>query len=186
MFRLQGKKFFLTFPQCEQQPSAAADITKELLGAKYSGSIIAQEKHADGADHLHVYIECKTRMDIRKADYFDVIGGKHGNYQVVRNADAVKNYVTKESPGLVDNIAMPTDKKIIVYANAVTLAADYAKKRARPQDVTFSESIAALVSDGYVFANSCARLEYEWAQRAFKVRVTGKINISDVQSMFKH
>lgn len=186
MFRLQGKRFFLTYPQCERPPAEAASQLRELVGDKYSGSIVAQEKHEDGHDHLHVYVELNTRLDVRKADYFDVIGGKHGNYQVVRSADAVKRYVTKESPGLVDNITLPADKKLIVYGNAVQLAADFAKKRPRSENVSFSDSIAALVSEGYVFANSCAKLEYEWAERAFKVRVTGRINVQDVKSMFKH
>lgn len=184
-FRLQGTRFFLTFPQCDKSPDEAQQALKDLLKDKYKSSIVAQEKHEDGSPHLHIYVEVLKRMNISNAAYWDVVGGKHGNYQAVRNADAVKRYVTKESPGVNDGVQLPADRKLLVYANVISLAADLAKKRPRPDTVTFDEAVADLITEGYVFANSCARLDYEWAKRAFKVRVTGKINVQDVRHMFK-
>lgn len=184
-FRLQGRKFFLTFPQCDKSPEDAQQALKDLLGSKYKSSIVAQEQHKDGTPHLHLYVEALKRLDVRDSGWFDVVGGKHGNYQVVRDAEAVKRYVTKASPGLCDGMSVPDDKKLLTYGNVVSLAAEVAKKRARPDDCSFAEAVADMVAEGYVFDTSCQRMDFEWAGRAFKVRVTGKIDVQDVRYMFK-
>lgn len=182
-FRIDGKRFFLTYPKCTLDKQAALDALKGLLESKYLGAIVAKELHDDGEPHLHVYLECSSRISVKNARYFD-IEGFHGNYQTVRSVDASKQYVTKDGDVLIDNVCMPDDKKVLTYGNVIPLAAERAKRKR--SDMSFDEAVADLISDGYMPENSIARLGFDWASRAFKVRVTGRIDVQDVRGLFKN
>lgn len=54
-----------------------------------------RELHEDGEPHLHIVVSFEKPLDVRKPDFFDCIGEKHGNYQVARNEKDVLNYVKK-------------------------------------------------------------------------------------------
>lgn len=100
-FRLRGKNFFLTFPQCPEE------LTKEYLKETWSSQwlnltnmTIGEERHDDGGKHFHILLQFPKAMDIIDPSYFDIILSEnkvlHGNYQVAKNMKAVKNYVRKE------------------------------------------------------------------------------------------
>lgn len=87
-----NKKYFLTYPQT----SAEKETYLQWLVAKFpvKEAIVASEKHADGGDHLHVYVEMQ-RMFRASVNTFDY-EGRHPNIQSVRNMMATKNYVKKD------------------------------------------------------------------------------------------
>ena len=62
--------------------------------------MVAEEKHEDGSPHLHAYIRYVKKLDVRKTDYFDLVGTDgtryHGNYQTAKCSAAVVKYCTKE------------------------------------------------------------------------------------------
>ena len=60
--------------------------------------VICEEKHKDNTPHLHAFIKLDRRVRF-KSDRFDIIyNGEtyHGNYQVAKSWEAVKEYVQKD------------------------------------------------------------------------------------------
>ncbi len=101
--QIQGKKFFLTFPQCKTSPKRAL---KRLM-TKYPDlkwAVVAREDHMDGTPHLHLAIYLTKKLRTRNPKHWDFIAKKHGNYQVMKNAVHVMKYVTKGSDFLCYNI----------------------------------------------------------------------------------
>jgi hypothetical protein len=94
-FQMQGKKFFLTFPQNTTTKDEALENIRNLLPS-YSWVMISQEHHKDGETHLHIGIEFKEKLRTRKADYFDCIAGKHGNYKTMKSVQGTIKYLKKE------------------------------------------------------------------------------------------
>jgi len=107
-FRLNSRRVFLTFPQCDLPPETALARIKESDKTKSTAAIVAQEKHKDGHMHLHVYIESPRPFNIRNPSYFDFIGGKRGNYQKVKYRDACIRYVCKENSYVAHEIDVPS------------------------------------------------------------------------------
>ena len=105
----RARQWFLTYPQCS--------LTKEVLLIHLekfgiSEYVIAEEKHKDGAPHLHAYIKLKEKRRF-KANMFDIEDlGKtfHGNYQSVRNYDNVVEYC-KKGGNYIANIDIDARKK---------------------------------------------------------------------------
>ena len=92
-FRLQSRQLFLTWPKCPIKKEEALNLLKELLPIdKY---IIAEELHEDGTPHLHAYIKCNKKIDIKNPNKLD-LQIYHGNYQSCRNINAVRNYCKQE------------------------------------------------------------------------------------------
>lgn len=94
-FRLQSRKFFLTFPQCAVTKEQAQERLVSRFPDQMEWFIIGEEKHADGTPHLHLALCFKEKMQVTKVDYFDFIGGKHGNYQTMRSQRKCVEYVIK-------------------------------------------------------------------------------------------
>lgn len=92
-FRLQGRHFFLTYPKCDLDKDAAYDTLNRKESIKYA--IVSQEKHLDGSDHLHAYIELLKKVNIKDPRFFD-IAEWHPNVQRPRNIPATINYVKKD------------------------------------------------------------------------------------------
>lgn len=93
-FRCNAKKFFLTFAQC---PIKKEDLTEHYWSRfqyNLAWTVIAEEQHADGQPHLHVYIGFNKKMNFRNPNFFDV-DNHHCNIQQVRDSEAVFRYVTK-------------------------------------------------------------------------------------------
>lgn len=96
-FKLHGKTFFLTYPQCPLDKQAVADMlaTKGIIVK----GLIGQEKHQDGNLHIHAYCKYLKEIQTRNMKYFDIEHeGEiyHGNYQVAREPIKVLKYVTKD------------------------------------------------------------------------------------------
>jgi len=107
-FMMQGKKFFLTFPQNSMAKETALENIKSHLPC-FSWVIIAQEVHQDGEKHLHIGIEFVDKLRTRKVDYFDCITGKHGNYKTMKSVTGTIKYLRKEDPAPLIEGDLPED-----------------------------------------------------------------------------
>jgi len=93
-FRFANKRGFFTYPQC-------GDLTKERVleffrddrGAQWY--LVGLEKHQDGGNHIHAYIEWTRVCETSDPHHFDV-DGRHPNIQSVRRPSAVVAYVKKD------------------------------------------------------------------------------------------
>lgn len=97
LYRIRGKLFFLTYPQCPFDAAGALQDHCRRLGAKRW--IIAREHHGDGGEHLHAVLEFETPQLYHVptwGNFEDQTGTcRHGNYQSARSAAAVMAYVSK-------------------------------------------------------------------------------------------
>lgn len=146
-FRLRSKKLFLTYPKCPISPQRALGV---LLGlpatASATGHVIAQEKHADGTDHLHVYLEASEPMVISSAQELDLTeDGKsyHGNYQAVRSSNRVKRYVTKDG-NYVTNLELSSSA---TGENPWSKALELAKTEGTAEAISYLESESKTARD---------------------------------------
>lgn len=95
-FRLQSKKLFLTYPQCDLDKADAANLLKDILGPfDPSYIVVSSELHEDGSPHLHAFIVLTKKYDTRNPNSLD-LNGFHGNYQAARDAVNVRSYVIKD------------------------------------------------------------------------------------------
>jgi len=92
-YRLQSRKIFLTYSQCQINKDDLCAHIQTLLPIKHI--IVASENHQDGGEHIHVYLESETRPNIRDHRYFD-FQNYHPNIQGCRNPDLVQKYVRKD------------------------------------------------------------------------------------------
>lgn len=88
----QLRKYSVTYPQCILDKHHAGEILRQWQDAK--AVVVAAEKHKDGANHLHAYIEFTTKRR-RQTELFD-IEGCHGNVQGCKNTKNWLEYITKE------------------------------------------------------------------------------------------
>ena len=104
-FNLSGSKFFLTYPQC---PTPKQEVVERIRDQHpdVEGYIVAEEVHADGTPHLHVYLAFEETRKIKDPAYFDTLVHpmKHGNYQSVRSPNAVKKYCQKDGNYLTEGV----------------------------------------------------------------------------------
>lgn len=110
-FRIDGKNFILTFPQCDRKKEEAIQWIEHKFQQELKGYIVCEEAHADGTPHLHVFLSFHKRKNIRQPDYFDCIGGKHGNYQVCRSAKNSIQYVVKAGNYIAKGVDVEQTKK---------------------------------------------------------------------------
>lgn len=83
--------------------------------------VISQEKHQDGTDHLHAFIKLDKRVNFKKG-LFD-IPSFHGNYQVAKSWNAVKQYVVKGG-NYITNLDLDSAKAKKGKRNMELLACD--------------------------------------------------------------
>lgn len=69
-FYISQKTYFLTFPQCDLEKEYVLKFYLEKFDP--SVIIIAKEKHKDENNHIHVWLEFKSRITIRNSRYFDI------------------------------------------------------------------------------------------------------------------
>lgn len=100
-FRLQGKSFFLTYPQCPEEKKDLLEFLKGLGTVKKV--IVARELHESGEPHLHAYVNFEEKKNLSNPKYFDY-KGYHGNYQTCRNILAVTKYIKKDEDYLEEGI----------------------------------------------------------------------------------
>lgn len=110
-FRMQGKNYILTFPQCDVKKEVAADRIRSQWGDEVAGYVVCEEQHKDGTPHLHVFLQFREKKTFCKEDCFDFIGGKHGNYQVARSVRGSVEYVTKGGNYVAEGVDVEAIKK---------------------------------------------------------------------------
>lgn len=93
-FRIQGKTFFLTYPQCDRAKEDLHAYIKSLDPTAVLAIITCKEEHEDGSPHLHCVVQYTTRKDIRDERYYDY-EGFHPNIQTCRSPKASVTYVMK-------------------------------------------------------------------------------------------
>ena len=86
------RKYSVTYPQCLLDKNHVGEILRQWQDAK--AVVVAKEKHKEGGNHLHAYIEFKTR-NRRQTELFDV-EGCHGNVQGCKNTKNWLEYITKK------------------------------------------------------------------------------------------
>lgn len=95
-FRMQAKNFLLTFPQCSMTKEKALENLKSNPNLSLKGVVVAQEKHVDGKDHLHILVCLNERIRTRDPKYWDFVCLKHGDYRTTKDVKKTYEYVTKE------------------------------------------------------------------------------------------
>ncbi len=104
-FRLEAKYVLLTFPSCDTTKEEALARIKASWKDELEWAIVCSEDHQDGTKHLHAVLAHKLRFRTRLPDYFDCIGGKHGDYKpVTRTLSRVVAYVIKDKDYICDGI----------------------------------------------------------------------------------
>ncbi len=104
--QIQAKKFFLTFPQCNVEPTLA--LNRLIFKHKCQWAVVSQENHLDGTPHLHIVLNLKETLITRDPNIWDFIAEKHGNYQVAKHILKVVKYVTKDGNYVSHHIDVPT------------------------------------------------------------------------------
>lgn len=96
-FHLNSKQLFLTYPQCNLIKEDAYDFLLNKFNPEML--CVAHELHANGDNHLHVYMKLNQPVETRDQHFADleVIDSKwHGNYQGCRSSKNVLKYCTKK------------------------------------------------------------------------------------------
>nr|ARV90724.1 replication-associated protein [Euphorbia yellow mosaic virus] len=103
-FRLTAKNIFLTYPRCDIPKDEVLQLLRDLPWSVVKPTYIrvARELHADGFPHLHCLIQLSGKSNIKDARFFNLTHPRrsaefHPNAQSAKDANAVKNYITKES-----------------------------------------------------------------------------------------
>lgn len=94
-FRMNGKNFTITFPQCSTKKEVAVERIEQKYGSELKGYLVCEEDHKDGTPHLHAYLAFHKAKNFKSSDCFDFIGGQHGNYQVTKSVRKWVEYCTK-------------------------------------------------------------------------------------------
>lgn len=94
-FRIQARNVGLTYPQCPLDKSVVLERLRVLLRDNFHSGLAAAEQHADGNQHLHVYLRLVSKPNIRDSRFFD-LEGYHPNVQSLRSAKNWVLYCTKD------------------------------------------------------------------------------------------
>jgi hypothetical protein len=111
-FRLMGRKFLLTWPQCEAYPEEVLPLIEDHFGSDLTYAVVAREKHQDGSPHLHAFVKLNTKHQVRGKSCFDHFTGTHGNYQVAKSEVSSMRYVCKDG----DYEAVGVDPTVFLQA----------------------------------------------------------------------
>lgn len=156
------RTFFNTYPQCSLSKEAVLEHYEKigLLQSELYEYVIAEEEHADGTPHLHVYAKFghgiapgkelanwRAMFDIPKDGDVATTGEKyHGNYQAVRSADAVRKYCTKD-----DNFITNMNDKYVLCPK---------QKRRKFAIQLETRTVADLVREGEISYQSARAAQY--------------------------
>lgn len=94
-FRANSKAFFLTYPQCFEEPRSIGTHLEQLHPTEYC--VVARELHQDGNPHLHALVIFTEKKNIRNASFFDY-GNYHPNIISPRDRKGTVTYIKKGSP----------------------------------------------------------------------------------------
>lgn len=126
--KIQIKKFALTYPRCDLEPSIVLDKIKSHPKVKQAGLdfiVVSQEKHQDGGLHIHVCLLTKSplRYTDRDGSFWDFATGQHGNYQRIRVVSDWLRYIIKDNLYL----AYPETFVVTDYLIAAKKHKDYSR-----------------------------------------------------------
>jgi hypothetical protein len=95
-FRLNAKKLFLTYPNCNLMPIEALNLLEQIFTPTLSmtSSLCCRETLQSGEFHLHAAIILNRRCNYNSPNCLD-IGSFHGNYTPARDWPAAVNYIFK-------------------------------------------------------------------------------------------
>lgn len=94
-----GKRFFLTYPQCEESKESLLEFLESKASVR--SFVIAHEKHKDEGSHLHACVEFH-RIERHGVDWLD-FNGKHPNKQDPRKWEACMQYTKKDGDYIESN-----------------------------------------------------------------------------------
>lgn len=109
-FRLSATNLYLTYPKCPAPLDLSLDILKDKLCRHIvTDYIFVKEFHEDSSPHIHAYLKCSKKVDIKNAASLDITFNDisyHGNYQTAKYPNKVisymlKNVSSKSSPDLL-------------------------------------------------------------------------------------
>lgn len=146
-FRLNCRWIFLTYPRAEdgEQRLERGTIYEFLEADGCCCWAIAKELHEDGAVHYHALVHYPNKRNIKRANYFDLLG-HHPNVQAARDPRSVFTYIGKDgdcetSSGFDDCIKLGSNKKVqyIELAEAGDVGGALADfKQRHPRDYVLS------------------------------------------------
>lgn len=122
-FRLNTTQLSLTYPQCPLEKELV--LTKLCDTLPVANYIVAQEKHASGEDHLHVYLKLSRKVNLKNPDRLHLTHDGRtwkGNYQSTRNPKKWAAYCTKEENYLTNMDLSSFDSNENVWIRAKDLA----------------------------------------------------------------
>ncbi len=132
-WRFQALNLYLTYPQCTTSRQTCLDNLKTKFGENLLWAVIAQEKHEDQNDHIHILAKLNKQYRSCNPNDLDSITGSHGNYQSARNLTSVMKYVTKEDP-----------KPLCFHIDPLLFLANRKGKK----EATISSQIAGQIKEG--------------------------------------
>lgn len=96
-FRIKAKSIFLTYSKSNM---LSREIIFQTLNERFkekslSGLAVCQEKHKDGSNHYHVFLDFSKSFETENARLFD-IEDDHPNVQGIRNREKALAYLLKE------------------------------------------------------------------------------------------
>lgn len=94
-FRIQAKRYFITYPRCTIGKAAAQEVIHGRYPGEIEFSVFVDEKHEDGSPHVHALVVFKKIKNIKSVRAFD-IETFHPNVQAAKDLDAVLIYLRKE------------------------------------------------------------------------------------------
>lgn len=109
--RLTAKKFFLTISKNNTPKKELLEYYLQHSKMNVVKAAVCSEKHKDGSDHRHVYLEFAAKKDIKKMDFFNLSEDfkKYGNISV--KVDTIRKK-TKEN---IYSYMLKADKNVFSY-----------------------------------------------------------------------
>jgi Geminivirus Rep catalytic domain/ATPase family associated with various cellular activities (AAA) len=119
VFRLRGKKLYLTYPQLDSSIEFIKEEALEQLKIKIKNIkeyAISKEFHKDGGIHIHCFLDLQGKIDVVGADCFDLIFNGisyHGSYEIGKRKQNILEYIVKDGD-YISNMHLPVKDGILL------------------------------------------------------------------------
>lgn len=107
-FRLAGKNFIVTWPQCNESKERVLERVLAFFGETLVFAVVSHEQHQNGDPHLHAVFALNRRKDYTSPNCFDNLANSHGNYQVAKSLRASVKYVAKDGDFISHGVDVST------------------------------------------------------------------------------